>query len=109
MKKFIYIINALEIIARLLKGEKIEGVLYIPKDTHVPTFKAWNRKAPKHRKQNKICDLDGGWLGETDKHYVRHEKFAKSLGVNNILTLMERDHRQSKDAIISCDIIDNAY
>lgn len=108
MKKFIFIVNALEIIAGLVKGEKFEGVLYLDKDTHVLTFKAWKRKAPKHPKQKKICDLDGGWLGETDKHYVRHEKFAKSLGLKSILMLLERDHHQSEDAIISCDLIDNA-
>ena len=107
MKKFIFIINALEIIAGLLRGEKFEGVLFWDKETRCITFKAWNRTAPKYQKQKKICDLDGGWLGETDKHIVRHEKFAKSLGMGSILTLMDRDHRQSKDALEVRDIIES--
>ena len=99
MKKFIFIINALEIIAGLLRGEKFEGVLFWDKEAGCITFKAWNRKAPKYQKQKKICDLDGGWLGETDKHIVRHEKFAKSLGLGSVLTLMENDHQQSVNAL----------
>ena len=74
MKKFIFIINALEVIAGLLRGEKFEGVLYLDKETHVLTFKAWNRRAPKYKKTRKLCDLDGGWLGETNRHIVRYEK-----------------------------------
>lgn len=99
MKKFIFIINALEIVAGLLRGEKFEGVLFWDKETRCITFKAWNRTAPKYQKQKKICDLDGGWLGETDKHIVRHEKFAKSLGLGSILMLMDHDHQQSKNAL----------
>ena len=107
MKKFIFIINALEIIAGLLRGEKFEGVLYWDRDMHRITFKAWNRKAPKHYKQKKICDLDGGWLGESEKHIVRHEKFAKNLGLDNILNMMEHDHRQSKEALEDKDIMES--
>lgn len=107
MKKFIFIINALEIIAGLLRGERYEGVLFWDKEAGRITFKAWNRKAPKYYKQKKICDLDGGWLGETDKHIVRHEKFAKSLGLDNILTQMEHDHHQSSRALVERYIIES--
>ncbi len=107
MKKFIFIINALDIITGLLRGEKYEGVLYWDKDARSITFKAWNRKAPKYQKHKKICDLDGGWLGETDIHIVRHEKFPKSLGTKTIISLMDRDHQQSTDALEVREIIES--
>ena len=67
MKKFVFIVNALEIIAGLLRGERYEGVLFWDSEAGRITFKAWNRKAPKYYKQKKICDLDGGWLGAFGK------------------------------------------
>ena len=107
MKKFIFIINALEVIAGLLRGETFEGKLYLDKETHVLTFKAWNRRAPKYKKTRKLCDLDGGWLGETSRHIVRYEKFAKSLGLPQILSQMDNDNRQSKEMLVDIAIIDN--
>ena len=107
MKKFIFIINALDIIAGLLRGEKYEGVLYWDKEARSITFKAWNRKAPKHKKHTKICDLDCGWLGESDLHIERHEKFPKSLGLKSIIRLMDRDHEQSTDALELREIIES--
>ena len=107
MKKYILIVDALRIIAGLLRGETFEGKLYLDKETHVLTFKAWNRRAPKYKKPRKLCDLDGGWLGETNRHIVRYEKFAKSLGLPQILRQMDNDNRQSKEMLVDIAIIDN--
>jgi hypothetical protein len=106
MRKFIYIVNALEVIAGLLRGKKFEGVLFLDKETRVLTFKAWNRRAPKQRKSRKLCDLDSGWLGETNRHIVRHERFAKSLGLTQILRQMDNDNRQSKELLVDISIIE---
>lgn len=108
MKKFIYVLDVLAIFARLLKGERVEGVLYLDKDTHVLTFKAWNRKAPKHGRRRKLSDLDCGWLGETDRHIIRYERFPKSVGVSRIMTLMDDDNAQSKETLIDLAIMDAA-
>ena len=108
MKKFIFIINALEIIAGLLRGEKFEGVLYLDKDTRLLTFKAWNRKAPKYYKEKKVADLDFGFVGETEKHITRHEKFPKVMGTESILNAMDRDNIQSQAAVVDREIVDNA-
>ena len=107
MKKYILIVDALRIIAGLLRGETFEGKLYLDRETHVLTFKAWNRRAPKYKKTRKLCDLDGGWLGETNRHIVRYEKFAKSLGLPQILRQMDNDNRQSKEMLADIAIIDN--
>ena len=106
MKKFIFIVNGLTIMARLLKGERFEGVLYFDKEARALTFKAWNRTAPKSRKERKIRDLDFGWLGETAKHYVRHEKYPKVLGASVILSMMDRGNEQAKDALIDHEILE---
>ncbi len=107
MKKYIFITNSLRVLALLLSGKSVEGRLYIDKQTHVLTFKAWERKAPKYPSQRKLCSLDGGWLGETDLHIERHEKFPKSLGMASILRMIRRDNQQTEMALMDREIIDH--
>ncbi len=107
MRKFVYIIGFLKIIAILLSGKSVEGRLFYDKKTHVLTFQPWERKKPKSTSYRKINDLDGGWLGESDLHIVRHEKFPKSLGLKNILRLLRRDNQQTEEALVDKDILDH--
>ncbi len=106
MKKFIFIVDFVEIIVRLLRGESIEGRLYFDKGKKRLTFQPWYRKTPRNSTQKKICDLDGGYLAETDKHIVRHEKFPISLGVKGIMGLLRRDQEQTVDALTDRELID---
>lgn len=108
MKKFIFIINAIDVVAGLMRGQKYEGVLFLDKETHVLTFKPWNRKAPKRYRERKIRDLDFGWLGESEQHIVRHERFPKRSGFMQILQLMDDDNHQSKLAMVDRHIIETA-
>jgi len=107
MKKFIFIIDFLVIVVRLMKGESIEGRLFYDKENKRITFQPWYRKSPKNKKQHKLCDLDGGWLGESDLHIVRHEKFPKSLGLKKIIDLFRRDEEQTREALENKDVIDH--
>ena len=49
MKKFIFVVNAIELLKQLLAGKRVEGVLYFDKNAGRLTFKAYNRTCPKHR------------------------------------------------------------
>lgn len=104
MKKYIEISE--ETILRLESGNSLEGSLKMDLKTRRITFKAWNRKAPKHYKEKKICDLDFGWLGETEKHITRREKFPKVLGYSYIRSAMNRDNLQSQSAVTDKEILE---
>ncbi len=108
MKKFIFIIDLLYIYSKIKNGESVEGRLFKDKNHNCLTFQPWYRKAPRHSKQHKLCDLDGGFLGETELHIVRHERFPKSLGLQRIIDLFRRDEEQTKEALVNKEIIDNA-
>ena len=43
MKKYIFILNAIELLKLLLDGKYIQGVLYMDQNTGRITFKAYNR------------------------------------------------------------------
>ena len=107
MKKFIFIVNAIELIVRLLAGESIEGKLYIDKDTHVLTFKAWNRTAPKHAKYRKTGDTDYGAIWKSDRHLLWREKYPLSMGLDRILTAMEADKNQAQKTVVTDYIIES--
>jgi hypothetical protein len=108
MKKFIYIPDFLAVVAGLLRGESFEGRLYIDQQTHVLTLKLWNRKAPKNTRYHKVCDTDFGSLWRSAKHLLWREKFPLSMGSGRILSAMEADKHQAKQAVVDEYIIDNA-
>ena len=89
MKKFIYIPDFLAIVAGLLRGESFEGRLFIDKDTHVLTLKLWKRKAPKNTNYSKV-------------------RYPLSMGMGSMLSAMEADKNQAKQAIVDEYIMDNA-
>lgn len=108
MRKFIYIPNFLAIIAGLLRGESFEGRLFIDKKTHVLTLKLWKRKAPKNTNYNKVGDTDYGSVWKSEKHLLWREKLPLSMGTGRMLSAMERDKNQAKQAVVDDYIIDNA-
>ena len=108
MKKYIYVPNFLAVIAGLLRGESFEGRLYIDQQTHVLTLKLWNRKAPKHTSYRKLGDTDYGSLWKSSRHLLWREKLPLSLGTGRMLSAMEADKNQAKQAIVDEYIIDNA-
>ena len=44
MKKYIFILNAIELLKLLLDGKYVQGVLYMDQNTGRITFKAYNRQ-----------------------------------------------------------------
>ena len=108
MKKFIYIPGFLAIVAGLLRGESFEGRLFIDKQTHVLTLKLWKRKTPKYYNYNKVAETDYGSMWKSDKHLLWREKFPLSMGSGRILSAMEADKHQAKQAVVDEYIIDNA-
>ena len=108
MKKFIFIENFLAVIAGLLRGESFEGRLYIDQKTHVLTLKLWNRRVPKNVSYRKVRDTDYGSLWKSARHLLWREKYPLSMGTGRMLSAMEADKNQAKQALVDEYIIDNA-
>ena len=73
MKKFIFVVNAIELVARLLAGESIEG---------------------------KTGDTDYGSTWKSDRHLLWREKYPLSMGLDRILTAMEADKNQAQQSVV---------
>ena len=91
MKKYILIMNAIELLKQLLNGKRVQGVLFIDENTGKLTFKAYNRKSPKHPKDRLICPLETGWLKESRERIKFFSSVKKEVGVAEIHNAMESD------------------
>ena len=91
MKKYILILNAIELLKQLVNGKRVKGVLYIDTDTGKLTFKAYNLNSQKRQKDRLICPLATGWLKESRQRIKFFSSVKKEIGVAEINNVMERD------------------
>ena len=97
VKKFIEIPE--EILVGLSEGRYVEGSLHRDQWTGRLTFKAYNRKSPKHPKDRLICPLETGWLKESQQRIKFYSSVKKELGVAEIHNAMDRDLNKAMSAL----------
>ena len=106
MKKYIFILNALELLSKLYVGKRVEGVLYLDGETGRLTFKAYNRK-PYHREKDRMVKkLPWGWVKESLQRIKVFGSFPKDRGTAAVMGLMEEHTRDAKNAMIDREIIE---
>ena len=67
-----------------------------------------NKDIKKNTSYRKVGDTDYGSLWKSAKHLLWREKFPLSMGTGRILSAMEADKHQAKQAVVDEYIIDNA-
>lgn len=104
-KKYVFVMNAIELLKKLVSGKRVEGVLYIDQDTGKLTFKAWNRKSPKYRPKDRLIRLlEHGWVKESEERIKVYESIPKVLGTARVMDVLDRESEEIKDALIDRDI-----
>ena len=98
MKKYIFVVNALELMSRLYVGKRVEGVLYTD-ETGRLTFKAYNRTAPKNRKDRLVKKLPWGWVRESMERLKVFGSFPKELGTVQMLESFDEHAKEAMEAI----------
>ena len=102
MKK-IEIKNEKEVLKALKRGI-VEGRLALVKTSdgrNMIEFKAYNRKPQTYRADKLICLLENGWVKESPRRYKVYDSFNKRLGMARIISILERDMRDAKLALIN--------
>ena len=105
MRKYISILNAIIVMAKLLEGKRVEGVLYIDQDTGKLTFKAYNRQ-PRDRQERVVCQLENGWLKESPLCYKFYNSVKKSLGRRLVDVVMHRELNAAMHVLEVEEILD---
>ena len=106
MRKYIMVLNAIELLEKITGGKRVEGVLFKDEDTGVITFKAYNRKSKKRRRDRLICNLEHGWVKESKERIKVYESIPKVVGTARVMKALDREIGDAKDALMVREIID---
>ncbi len=102
MKKFIELKNASELLDSIVDGKRVEGVLFLDKNTSRLTFKPYFRKTPKYRRCDRlICHLEHGCFKESVDRRKVYESIPEGIGTPHMLTTLEREMKEAQMAIIN--------
>ena len=106
MRKYIFILNAINVMAKLLKEKRVEGVLYLDQETGKITFKAYNRQ-PRDRHERVVCQLENGWLKESPQRYKFYNSVRKDLGRRLVDVVMHRELNAAMQVLEIEEMLDN--
>ena len=106
MRKYIWILNALELMTKVIAGKRVEGVLYMDEETGRLTFKAYNRQ-PRDRHERVVCHLENGWLKESPRRYKFYTSAKKALGRRLVDVVMHRELKRAMSVLEIEEIMDN--
>ena len=107
MRKYIFVLNAIELISKLMDGKRVEGVLYMDQNTGKLTFKAYNRQVRVREKDVLVKKLPWGWVKESLERIKVYESIPKDLGTARVMSVLDREMKEAKSALIDREIIDN--
>jgi hypothetical protein len=104
MKKYIFVLNAIELLKQLLNGKRVEGVLYLDENTGRLTFKAYNRQPRVREKDCLVKKLPWGWVKESLERIKVFGSFPKDMGTAQVMGLLEEHTRDAKNALIDREL-----
>jgi hypothetical protein len=106
MKKYIFVLDAIKLLAMLADGKRVEGVLYMD-EYGKPTFKPYYRKTPKcHHKDKLVHQLENGWVKESTEKYKVFVSVYKKLGLVRIMDIIDREAKEAKGALFDKELIE---
>ena len=106
MKKYIWIINAIEVMKLLKEGKKLQGVLYIDKETGWPTFKPNNPPKTKVSNTELLGHTDFGRVTRNSKFVSIIQHFPIMMGVLRMTKAIDRETIDVKSIIETNEIIE---
>ena len=103
-KKYIYVLNAISLMAKLLKEKRVEGVLFLDENTGKLTFKAYNRQPRLRKKDRLVKKLPWGWVKESMERIKVFGSFPKDYSTAAVIGMMEEHTKDAKDALIEREL-----
>ena len=104
MKKYIFVLDALELMTKLFVGKRVEGVLYMDENTGRLTFKAYNRQPRKREKDRMVKKLPWGWVKESMERIKVFGSFPKDYSTAQVMGLLEEHIKDVKNALIDREL-----
>ena len=104
MKKYIFVLNAIELLNQLMNGKRVEGVLYMDQNTGKLTFKAYNRQSRTRHKDRLVKKLPWGWVKESIERIKVFGSFPKDYSTAQMLGLLEEHTKDAKNALVDREL-----
>lgn len=104
MRKSVFVMNALELLARLAAGRRVEGVMYLDKESGQLTFKAYNRRPQVRRKDVLVKKLAWGWVKESLERVKVFGSFPKEMGTATVMGLLDEHTGTAKRALVEREL-----
>ena len=104
MKKYVFVLNAIELMKLLVDGKRVEGVLYMDQNTGKLTFKAYNRKPQIKRKDVLVKKLPWGWIKESLERIKVFGSFPKDFCTAQIIELLNEHNQDAKNALVEKEL-----
>ena len=92
------------VLARMRKGEFVQGSLHYDQWTGEKQFNAYVRKSRLHIKDKLIKKLPWGWVKESKANQKRYTSFPKNMSLEEKLALMDRDNEMAKAVLIEREL-----
>ena len=108
-KKFVNILNMIEVMERLMKGFSVEGALYIDKETHQLAFKPYNRTSRqlgynKRPKPVLIKKLPWGWLKQSTRNNILRVSVPMDMGTAQTMAIFNQHAVEANNALIDLEL-----
>ena len=104
MRKFVFVLNAIELLNQILSGKRVKGVLYMDQSTGRLTFKAYNLQAQVRHKDQLVKKLPWGWVKESLERIKVFGSFPKDMGTAQVMGLLDEHTRDAKNALIDREL-----
>lgn len=104
MRKFVFVLNAIELLNQILSGKRVKGVLYMDQSTGRLTFKAYNLQAQVRHKDQLVKKLPWGWVKESLERIKVFGSFPKDMGTAQVMGLLDDHTSDAKNALIENEL-----
>ena len=104
MRKYIYVLDALELMTKLIVGKRVEGVLYMDENTGRLTFKAYNRQPRVREKDRMVKKLPWGWVKESMERIKVFGSFPKEYSTPQVMGMLDEHTKDAKNALIDREL-----
>ena len=104
MKKYILVLNAINVMAKLLKEKRVEGVLFLDENTGKLTFKAYNRQPRIRHKDQLVKKLPWGWVKESIERIKVFGSFPKGYNTAQVMGMLDEHTKDAKNALIDREL-----
>ena len=104
MKKYINVLNAIELMKQLVNGKRVKGVLYVDQSTGKLTFKAYNLQPRVREKDRLVKKLPWGWVKESIERIKVFGSFPKDFCTAQVIELLNEHNQDAKNALIEKEL-----